>query len=71
MLQQLEIELTRLENGDFESIFSSYNQNLFRLDTVAVYSSKTYAAFNAILRGVTNSGLLILENDASPEDTII
>ena len=69
LLQQLEIELTRLENGDFESIFSSYNQKLYRLDTVAVYSSKTLPAFNAILRGVTKRGLLVLENDFSKRET--
>ena len=69
LLQQLEIELTRLENGDFEAIFNSYNQKLFRLDTVAVYSSNALPAFNAILRGVTKRGLLVLENDSSKRKT--
>jgi len=36
---------------------------------VAVYSSKTLPAFNAILRGVTTSGLLVLENNSSQRDT--
>ena len=65
LLQQLKIQLTRLDNQDFESIFNSYNKDLFRLDTVAVYSTKGSQPFNAILRGVTKSGLLILENEAS------
>ena len=69
LLQELEIELTRLENQDFEAIFNSYNKRLFRLDAVAVYSTKTAPAFNAILRGVTTSGLLVLENDSSRRDT--
>lgn len=69
LLQELEIELTRLENQDFEAIFNSYNKKLFRLDTVAVYSTKTAPAFNAILRGVSKSGLLVLEHEASQRHT--
>jgi BirA family biotin operon repressor/biotin-[acetyl-CoA-carboxylase] ligase len=69
LLQQLKIQLTRLENQEFEAIFNSYNQKLFRLDTVAVYSNNTTRPFNAILRGVTKSGLLVLEDDSSQRDT--
>ena len=69
LLQQLKIQLTRLDNQDFESIFNSYNKDLFRLGTVAVFSTNTKVPFNAILRGVTKSGLLVLENEASQRDT--
>ena len=69
LLLQLKIQLTRLDNQDFEAIFNSYNQDLFRLDTVAVFSTNTKVPFNAILRGVTKSGLLVLENEASQRDT--
>ena len=69
LLQELKIQLTRLENQDFDAIFNSYNQVLFRLNAVAVYSANTAPAFNAILRGVTTSGLLVLENDSSKRDT--
>jgi BirA family biotin operon repressor/biotin-[acetyl-CoA-carboxylase] ligase len=69
LLQQLKIQLTRVDNQDFEAIFNSYNQDLFRLDTVAVFSTNTKVPFNAILRGVTKSGLLVLEDEASQRDT--
>jgi BirA family biotin operon repressor/biotin-[acetyl-CoA-carboxylase] ligase len=69
LLQQLKIQLTRLENQDLEAIFNSYNQDLFRLDTVAVFSTNTKVPFNAILRGVTKSGLLVLEDETSQRDT--
>lgn len=65
LLQQLKKELTRVENQDFEAIFASYNQKLFKLETVAVYSTKNRPAFNAILKGVSKSGLLILEDENS------
>ena len=45
LLQQLKIQLTRVDNQDFEAIFNSYNQKLFRLDTVAVYSNKYQGSF--------------------------
>ena len=69
LLQQLKIQLTRVDNQDFEAIFNSYNQNLFRLDIVAVFSTNTKVPFNAILRGVTKSGLLVLEDETSQRDT--
>ena len=69
LLLQLKIQLTRVENQDFEAIFNSYNQDLFRLDTVAVFSTNTKVPFNAILRGVTKSGLLVLEDETSQRDT--
>ena len=65
LLQKLKKELTRVENQDFEAIFASYNQKLFKLETVAVYSTKNRPAFNAILKGVSKSGLLILEDENS------
>ena len=65
LLQQLKIQLTRVDNQDFESIFNSYNKDLFRLYSVAVYSTKSSQPFNAILKGVTKSGLLVLEDEAS------
>ena len=55
LLQQLKIQLTLVDNQDFESIFNSYNKDLFRLDTVAVYSTKSSQGLLMLyLRGLQN-----------------
>ncbi|MFT4942410.1 MAG: BirA family biotin operon repressor/biotin-[acetyl-CoA-carboxylase] ligase [Patiriisocius sp.] len=69
LLEHLQKHLSRLENREYKAIYNAYNHQLFRLDAVAVFSTKGGSPFNAILRGVTKEGLLLLENEAGQTDT--
>lgn len=69
LLKQLEIQLNRLENGAFSAVFDDYNRTLFKRDKVAVFSTKNKGPFNAMIKGVTKEGLLLLENEAEILET--
>jgi BirA family biotin operon repressor/biotin-[acetyl-CoA-carboxylase] ligase len=69
LLGCLQKQLKRIENQDFKSISQEYNRQLFRLNTVAVFSKKSGPPFNAMIKGVTKEGLLMLENEAEQLET--
>lgn len=69
LLDHLQGQLIRLENLEYEYIYNAYNLQLFRLDTVTVFKTIGGSPFNAILKGVTREGLLLLENEANQINT--
>jgi BirA family biotin operon repressor/biotin-[acetyl-CoA-carboxylase] ligase len=69
LLECLQKQLQRIEDQDFKSIFQDYNRQLFRLNTVSVFSKKSGFPFNAMIKGVTKKGLLILENESEQLET--
>lgn len=63
LLTELVSSYRQIENREWENIFSNYNQNLFRLNQASEFMIKE-EEFEAIIRGVDESGQLILENAA-------
>lgn len=63
LLTELVSSYEQIENKEWENIFSTYNQNLFRLNQTSEFMIKE-EKFEAIIRGVDESGQLILENAA-------
>ena len=63
LLTELVSSHKQIENREWENIFSNYNQNLFRLNQASEFMIKE-EEFEAIIRGVDESGQLILENAA-------
>jgi BirA family biotin operon repressor/biotin-[acetyl-CoA-carboxylase] ligase len=60
--EALILELQRIENMEFDSLKSDYEAVLFKKDSVSVFQKKTGNPFNGIIRGVSKSGELLLEN---------
>lgn len=67
LLENIELRLLQIERQEFDAIFEAYNQNLFRLNKIAVFSTKEKESFNAIIKRVTEHGLLVLENERKQE----
>ena len=53
----------QLKSRKLEHWRLSYEEVLFKKDKMAVFSTEKASAFNGIIRGVTNNGLLKLETD--------
>lgn len=56
-------QLQRIEKKEFNLLKNDYEAVLFRKNDVSVFQKKTGKPFNRIIRGVTKSGELLLENE--------
>ena len=54
-------EMERVEDHDFDALKFDYERNLFRINTNSVFQNKKGQRINAIIRGISSTGLLQLE----------
>lgn len=57
-------ELKSLETNSISELKISYEATLFRKETISVFETPNKIRFNGKIKGVTNSGKLIIENEA-------
>lgn len=57
------IELDKIENSDFQNLKTTYEDSLFRKDKVSVFEDNFGIRFNGIIKGVTETGEIIIENE--------
>ena len=56
-------ELERVNQGDFQNLKSEYEKTLFRKDTVSVFEDNQGSRFNGKIKGVSEEGELLIENE--------
>ncbi|MCF6307292.1 MAG: biotin--[acetyl-CoA-carboxylase] ligase [Flavobacteriaceae bacterium] len=56
-------ELKSLGTNSFSELKMSYEANLFRKETISVFETPNKTRFNGKIKGVTNTGELIIENE--------
>ena len=63
IINNLEKELTVIENFSFEEIYNVYRKYLFRLEKVSTFRSPEGIHFMGIIKGVTSIGELIVATE--------
>lgn len=61
--EKLTSNLSRLESETFEELKIQYEKNLFRRNSISVFKTKEGNLFNAIIRGVSDQGELMVETE--------
>lgn len=56
-------ELEKIENGEFQHLKAAYENSLFRKNKITVFENTKGDRFNGIIRGVTDSGEIVIENE--------
>jgi len=56
-------ELEKVENGEFQYLKATYANSLFKKNTVSVFENNTGNRFNGIIKGVTDTGEIVIENE--------
>ena len=65
LLKGVSSELNALQQDNREALQQRYEQNLFRINTISVFETPQGEQWNAIIKGVSKSGALILEREDS------
>lgn len=63
VIEEILIQLTKLDKGDYADLKIKYETSLFRKDMISVFEVKDGYRFNGKIKGVNEIGKIVIENE--------